>query len=131
MAISEEVQLLIDRMSEYPEEFVHKNWNPVSNDAWDYVPWDGCRWGHLLSCIYKSGSDTLFTPEEVVVIKEKHTKLIRNKTRNCVMLELVGGERQKSLEEREAKMVAAQNQQMTLPYMPVLGVGQIGKLQGV
>lgn len=122
MSISEEVQLLINRMDEHPEEFVHSKWDPVTNDAWDYSPWEGCRWGLLLGLVFKSGNDIIFTPEEVAALKEKHKELIRAKAKNSIMVELVSGERQKSIEERAARM-AEDAKQMNLPYMPAMGGG--------
>ena len=124
--ISEEVQVLLTRMETNPEEFVRSEWNPILNAPWNHEPFYGTRWGQLMSSILMTGSNFLFTEDEVVALRDKYSKLLQDKVKENILKELLTNE---SLER-----VEFEQKQLQLPYMSestVLG-GSIGSpLQGL
>lgn len=102
------IRMLIERMQDHPEEFVHPSWNPVQYGVWEVEPFMEVRWGSIMRAVMSTGHDVLFTAEEVALIKEHYRKLLRNQMDECIIKELVGNELVKEMDFR--------HRQMELPY---------------
>ena len=90
--ISEELSMLIARMDDHPHEFVNPNWDPVHKGAWDSEPFANVRWGNLIHAMYITGSQHLFTEEEITAFQAKYKELLRKHISASVIKELVGNE---------------------------------------
>ena len=71
MAVSQEVQALLDRMKTNPDEFMQEGWNPVQFDAWDVTPWEHVRWGNIVRNVFKTGNEMLFSEEDEAALRQK------------------------------------------------------------
>lgn len=107
--LSNTLRMLIDRMWEHPEEFVHPNWDPVQFGAWEKEPFEDVRWGNVIRACVTSGKDILFDEEEIETIMLNYKEILRKQIDACIVKELVGGTR-----ENEIKF---QEKQMELPYV--------------
>ena len=107
--ISEELSMLIARMDDHPHEFVNPSWDPVARGAWDPEPFESVRWGNLIHSIFISGSQHLFTEEEITTFQTKYKELLRKHISASVIKELVGNEfgRETDFNQR----------QLNLPYV--------------
>lgn len=102
------LRMLVSRMQEHPEEFVHPDWNPIANDAWADEPFNEVRWGHIIRSFFISGKEYLFDKEEIDFVLFHYKELLRRQMDNCIVKELVGGERDKEVDFK--------NRQLELPY---------------
>jgi hypothetical protein len=84
--------MLIARMDDHPHEFVNPSWDPVSRGAWESEPFENVRWGNLIRAMYVSGSQHLFTQEEIDTFQTKYKELLRKYISASVIKELVGNE---------------------------------------
>lgn len=107
--LSDTLRMLVDRMWEHPEEFVHPDWDPVRYGAWEKEPFEDVRWGHVIRACVTSGKDILFDEEEIETIMLNYKEVLRKQIDACIVKELVGGEREKELN--------FQSKQMELPYV--------------
>lgn len=107
--LSNTLRMLIDRMWEHPEEFVHPDWDPVLFGAWEKEPFENVRWGNIIRACVTSGKDILFDEEEIETIMLNYKEVLRKQIDACIVKELVGGTR-----ENEIKF---QEKQMELPYV--------------
>lgn len=107
--ISEEVQVLLERMDTFPDEFIKEEWDPVLHHGWATEPFSGTRWGNLIATVFTTGNSFMFTEEDLEALKAKYTELIHKQTKEKILKELVSGERVKDLEFSE--------KQFDLPYM--------------
>lgn len=106
--LSETIRMLIDRMQTHPEEFISERWDPVQTNAWDDEPFNNVRWSNFIRVFYQSGKEFIFDKEEIDFVQDNYRKALRNRVDECILKELVGGERQTELQERA--------KQMDLPY---------------
>jgi len=107
--LSDTLRMLIDRMWEHPEEFVHPDWDPVLFGAWEKEPFENVRWGNVIRACVTTGKDILFDEEEIKIIMLNYKKVLRKQIDACIVKELVGG-----TIENEIKF---QKKQMELPYV--------------
>lgn len=106
--LPEAIRMLVKRMDTNPEEFVNENWDPILYDAWKDEPFTDVRWSHFIRAMLSTGKELLFDEAEITVFKTKYKELVRTRLEECIVRELVGGERQKQLDFA--------NKQMELPY---------------
>jgi hypothetical protein len=108
--LSTAVTMLCDRMKLHPEEFINAEWDPIKINAWDDEPFDKVRWGNFIRVVMTTGKELIFTDEEIDHIQDCYKKLLRKQFEECILKELVSGERQKGIE--------FQDKQLNLPYIP-------------
>lgn len=106
--LSDTLRMLIERMQTHPEEFISERWDPVQTNAWDDEPFNDVRWSHFVRAFYQSGKEFIFEKEEIELLQTHYRKHLRARVEECILKELVGGERQTELLERA--------KQMDLPY---------------
>lgn len=87
MAISKEVQMLLDRMDSHPEEFINPEWDPVQDKV--ATPFENTRWENILSPLYTHGKESLFLPEETDAITARFKSMVVLRVRECIIKELV------------------------------------------
>ena len=87
MAISKEVQMLLDRMDSHPEEFINPEWDPVQDKM--AVPFENTRWENILSPFYTHGKESLFLPEETEALTARFKSMVVLRVRECIIKELV------------------------------------------
>jgi hypothetical protein len=102
MSVSEEVRMLIERVSTHPEEFLPKNVDLIKNI---YGNRQDTRWGNLVNILLsddlKDERDVLFTEEEQINFREMLIGLVRRRMKENILHELVSGERKKELEDMD------------------------------
>ncbi len=106
--LSDTLRMLIERMQTNPEEFINERWDPVQTNAWDDEPFNDVRWANFIRAFYQSGKEFIFDKEEIELLQAHYRKHLRARVEECILKELVGGERQTELQERA--------KQMDLPY---------------
>jgi hypothetical protein len=103
MSISEEVRVLIERVSTHPEEFLSENMNLIKGV---FVTRREARWSNLVKILLsnelRDERDVLFTKEEQKNFKEALVNLVRRKMKEDILHELVSGERKKELEDMDS-----------------------------
>lgn len=112
MSISAEIQALISRMDDHPEEFISESWHPVRNSSPSI---HRTRWESIseviLQIIHAAPVIQIFTPEEIDAYKNKFTAIVRARTNEGIIKELVGQEQLNALDE--AKVF--RDKQLSLP----------------
>ena len=106
--LPETVRMLVDRMQTHPNEFVNEYWDPVAFNPWEREPFEDVRWSNVIRGMMTTGKEILFDDEEINFFKFHYKQLLRSRISECVVKELVGGEREKEIEFKE--------KQMELPY---------------
>lgn len=106
--LSDTIRMLVDRMQTHSEEFINEKWDPIQMNAWDDEPFNNVRWSNFIRAFYQSGKEFIFDKEEIDFVQDNYRKALRNRVDECILKELVGGERQTELQERA--------KQMELPY---------------
>lgn len=107
MSISEEVRVLIDRVSTHPEEFLPKNLDLIKGT---FITRQETRWGNLIKILLsddlKDERNILFTEEEQRDFRDALTALIRSRMKENIVHELVSGEREKELKVENYRQTA-------------------------
>lgn len=106
--LPEAIRMLIKRMDTNPEEFINEQWDPIVRDVWDTEPFRDVRWSNYIRAMFSTGKELIFTEEEIEIFKTKYREILRTRLEECIVRELVGGERQKELDFGE--------RQLDLPY---------------
>ena len=107
--ISEQVEMLVSRMKTNPDEFINKDWDPVDHGPWSFEPFEDTRWGHLMKSTIQTGKEYLFSEEELEVLKAGFAEILRTRTQEAIVKELVSGEKEKELSFKQ--------KQTELPYV--------------
>lgn len=107
--LSTSITMLCDRMKIHPEEFINEHWNPIKANAWDDEPFSNVRWGNFIRATLTTGKELMFSDAEVEHIRECYKGVLRKRFEECIVKELVSGERQKDIQESD--------RQMNLPYI--------------
>lgn len=105
--VSDEVQMMINRMQDFPDEFLSKDWQPSELEAWELEPWHGARWKNICAVLFKSGAEILFTKADRKALRRAYKELVRRRVREAIMVEIVSGPK---LNDEPG--------QLNLPYMP-------------
>jgi hypothetical protein len=107
MSVSEEVRMLIERVSTHPEEFLPKNIDFIKDV---FVTRQETRWGNLIKILLsddlKDERDVLFTKEEQRDFREMLVDLVRKRMKENIVHELVSGERDKELKTTNYQLAA-------------------------
>lgn len=103
MAVSKEIEMLINRMDTHPEEFLYED---ELDNARHFTTSTGPRWAALLARVYSDACHSSFSEEDARAIKEKHTELVREHVRNSILKQIINGE-----EPRQ--------EQLDLPYITI------------
>ena len=98
MSISAEIQALISRMDDHPEEFVSYDWDAVVNHTEGFVYSQGTRWEHITRVLINTKPSVLFTQEERQAYEERFRKIVRARAKESIVKELVGCERKNELD---------------------------------
>jgi len=114
--LPEMLRMLVARMQEYPQEFVHPDWDPIQFNAWEKEPFEQVRWGNLIRAFMTTGKEIMFDEEEIEFIKLNYKEVLRKQMEACIVKELVGGEREKKVDFA--------NKQMNLPYTTTFTSGR-------
>jgi hypothetical protein len=87
--VSKMVQMLLDRMDKFPEEFVSPAYSAVKQYSRDLI--EDARWGYVSIAILDTAAQSqgLFTAEECNAYRSKIMKIMRNKYEADVCEELV------------------------------------------
>jgi len=107
MSVSEEVRVLIDRVSTHPEEFLPENLDLIKGLV---ISRQETRWSNLIKILLsddlKDERDILFTKEEQRDFREVLTALMRTRMKENIVHELVSGEREKELKVENYRQTA-------------------------
>jgi len=92
--ISETIQMLLNRMDEFPEEFAsgttHRNYRNIGS-LLDDTKWRTVSFGVLQQDLDESLLE-VYTPEEVAVYKQKLTTLVRKQVEAAIYSNLLAPE---------------------------------------
>lgn len=108
--ISNEVQMLINRMRSNPEEFT------VEAEFGDSRTRETRNWTLLMSNIVnnKPSLEILFTPEEIKALRETASEILRPNALATIVKTIVGG----GEEETNLQKLLNAKQQMEMEYTP-------------
>lgn len=87
MAISREVQMLLDRMDSHPNEFINPEWDPIQDRT--MAPFYSTRWQNLLEPMFILNKESFFLPEETAALAARFKSMVVLRVRECIIKELV------------------------------------------
>lgn len=94
--ISNEVTMLVNRMRSHPEEFVNDEMTFSGRHRLREVG----RWDSLMQSIVTNNTDLecLFTPEEIKLLRDTATEILRPRALAKIVKEIVGGEQDEQVQ---------------------------------
>ena len=129
--ISKMVQMLLDRMDKFPEEFVSPAYSAVKQYSRDLI--EDARWGYISIAILDTAAQSqgLFTAEECNAYRSKIMKIMRNKYEADVCEELVRPAEQEQTDPRQGQLwqtphISSSNTTATLSPGAIAGSGNLG-----
>jgi hypothetical protein len=102
--VSKMVQMLLDRMDKFPDEFVSPCYSATKQYSRDLI--EDARWGYVSIAILDTAAQSqgLFTAEECNAYRDKIMKILRKKYEADVCEELVRPTEQEQADPRQGQL---------------------------